>query len=189
MRVKLNGEELEVAAGLTFGELIEHVRDLLRSDPQGQQALVELRLDGETVSQARLEELSDRPLFGEIELFALNFRELAVEAVRQGRRYLERLEGLTLGPEALPELLEGFDWLNRALALIPRGLALPDPDSDPDPELEREIGRRLARSIHFCERLARSQAREEELKGLQGELAAELAAYHKALERIEEMIK
>jgi len=168
MIVKLNGEELEMAKGLTFAELIQHVRGLL-----DHQALVELRLNGKTVSQALLEEIKDEPIHGEIELFSLDASSLVVELVGGALRYLERLEGQRLRLEEIPELLEGFEWLNRALVLIPLGVGFP--------ELGGRIERLLAKNRRLCQELSRSP---ERLEGLRPWLAEELAAYRTVFREI-----
>ncbi|MCR4404107.1 MAG: hypothetical protein NUW06_02220 [Candidatus Acetothermia bacterium] len=162
MIVKLDGEKLEVADGLTFPELIAHVRSILK-----QRALSELRLNGATVSQALLDELSGRPIFGQIELFSIEPRELVAELARQGRRYLEQLAGVELTPEVVPGLLEGFVWLNQALALIPLGVGFP--------ELQARVRELLIENRRLRERLSRSS--EEGLEELEEELGRELVAY------------
>ncbi len=171
MIVKLDGEDLEVDEGLTFAELIAHVRDLLKP-----QVLIELRLNGETVSQALLEELKDRPIhgFGEIALFSLSPRELVGEIVMRGLEQLTRLEQLGLKPETIPDLIEGFSWLDRALSLIPLGGGFP--------ELQAWAERLLARSREFAARLEASPP--EELEGLARRLSGQLAAYRKIFSEI-----
>jgi sulfur carrier protein ThiS len=161
MAVRLNGEELEVAEGLTFAELIEYVRGLL-----DHQALVEMRLNRETVSQSLLEELRDQPIYGEIEFFSLDVHGLVAEVVKQALRYLDRLEGQKIGPEDLPQLLEGFEWLNRALVLIPLGVGFP--------ELRARVERLLEGNRLLRERLSRSP---EGLAEMEPRLWEELAAY------------
>lgn len=176
MIVKLNGADLEVEEGLTFAELIAHVRDLLKP-----RVLVELRLNGETVSQALLDELKDRPILGsgEIALFSLSPRELVKEVVRRSLEELERLERLGLKPETVPELIEGFSWLDRALGLIPLGAGFP--------ELRTWTERLLAGSREFTARLKGS--RPEELEGLARRLAEHLAAYRRIFSEIEERLE
>lgn len=175
MVVKLNGEDLEVDGGLTFAELITHVRGLLKP-----RVLVELRLNGATVSQALLDELKDRPILGsgEIALFSLDPSELVGEFVKRGLEEVARLERLGLKPEMIPELLEGFGWLDRALALIPLGVGFP--------ELQAWLERLLTGSREFAARLAAS--RPEELEGLTRRLAEQLAAYRKILSEIGERL-
>lgn len=143
MIVKLNGEELDVVEGLTFAELIDQVRGLLDD-----QVLVELRLNRETVSQSLLDELKDQPIYGEIELFSLDVRGLIKEVVERALQYLEQLEGLELGPREVPELLKGFEWLNRALALIPLGIGFP--------ELQVRVEQLLRRNLQLREQLSNS---------------------------------
>jgi sulfur carrier protein ThiS len=162
MIVKLNGEELEVAEGLTFAELIAYVRSLL-----DHQVLVELRLNGETASQALLDELKGQPISGGIELLSLSSRDLGRETVRQGLLYLEQFERVEGEPEGVPGLLEGFAWLNQALALI-----LLEVDF---PELQMQIGRLLTGNRRLRERLSRSSP--QGLEGLREELRKEFAAY------------
>jgi len=161
MIVKLNGEGLEVAEGLTFAELTQHVRRLL-----DHRVLVELRLNRETVSQALLEEIKDRPIYGEIELFSLDAPGLAAEVVEQARRYLRRLEGLELSAEGLPGLLEGFEWLNRALVLIPLGVGFP--------RLKKQVERLLQENLRLREQFSRSPAG---LESFRPRLKEEFRAY------------
>lgn len=168
MAVMLNGEQLEVPEGLTFVELIEWVRGLL-----DRQVLVELRLDGETVSQSLLEELKDRPIHGEIELFSLDAHGLVAEIVGQALRYLERLEGQKLGPGETPKLLEGFEWLNRALILIPLGVG--------SSELRTRVEQFLAENRRLRERLSRSP---QEAAEMGPRLREELSAYRAVFREI-----
>lgn len=174
MIVKLDGEELEVGEGLTFAELIAHVRSIL-----DQRALSELRLNGATVSQTALDELSERPIFGEIEFFSLDARELVGELARQGLRYLEQIGRVDLKPEILPHLLEGFAWLNRALTLIPLGIDFP--------ELQARVGRLLAQNGRLRERL--SDGSPKELEDLRTELEKELAAYQEIFTGVEKRLE
>ena len=118
MIVKLNGEEVDVVEGMTFTELMERVRGLL-----DHQVLVELRLNQEAVSQSLLDEIKDKPIYGEVELFSLDAHGLVAEVVEQALQYLQQLEQLEL--EEVPDLLEEFEWLNHALALIPLGVGSP----------------------------------------------------------------
>lgn len=158
MAVRLNGEELEVAEGLTFAELIEYVRGLL-----DHQVLVELRLDGETASQSLLEELRDRPIHGEIELFSLDAPGLVAELIKRALHYLEWLEGQRPGPE---EISEGFEWLNRALVLISWRAG--------SPELLVQVERLLEGSRRLRQDLSGSPGR---LEHLRPRLKEELGAY------------
>ncbi|MGQ9477107.1 MAG: hypothetical protein ACUVRH_01225 [Candidatus Bipolaricaulia bacterium] len=173
MIVKLDGEDLEVDEGLTFAELIAYVRDLLKP-----QVLVELRLNGETASQALLDELKDRSIHGfgdgEIALFSLSPRELVGEIVMRGLEQLTRLERLELKSETIPDLIEGFSWLDRALSLIPLGGGFP--------ELQAWAEQLLARSREFAARLEVSPP--EELEGLARRLSEQLAAYRKIFSEI-----
>jgi len=174
MIVKLNGEELDVAEGLTFAELIDRVRGLLED-----RVLVELRLNRETVSQPLLDELKDRPIYGEIELFSLDVRGLIGEVVERALQYLEGLEGLELRPEEVPELLEGFAWLNRALALtlIPLGI-----DS---PELRVRVERLLRRNLRLRAQLSESPEPAEEARArLREAWAAYRAVFREIGERL-----
>jgi len=172
MAVTLNGERLEVAEGLTFAELIEYVRGLL-----DHRVLVELRLDGETVSQSRLEELRDRPIHGEIELFSLDAQGLVAEVVGQALRYLERLQDQELKPEDLPKLLEGFAWLNRALALIPLGVGFP--------ELRARVERLLEGNRRLHQRLSRSPG---EWREVERKLREEWTAYRAVFREIRDRL-
>lgn len=168
MVVMLNGEQLEVPEGLTFVELIDHVRRLL-----DRQVLVELRLDGEMVSQPLLEELQDQPIHGEIELFSLDVHGLVGEVLEQALRYLGRLEGQRLEPDDIPELLEGFEWLNRALALIPLGLGLP--------ELRARVAQLLTENRRLREWLSRSP---REAVEVESRLREEISAYRAVFREI-----
>lgn len=174
MIVKLDGEELEVAEGLTFAELIAHVRNILN-----QRALSELRLNGATVSQTVLDELSERPIFGEIEFFSLDARELVRELARQGLRYLGQFARVGLKSELVPDLLEGFAWLNRGLTLIPLGVGFP--------ELQARVVRLLAGNRRLRERLSRSSP--QELEDLRAELEKELAAYQDIFSEVEKRLE
>jgi sulfur carrier protein ThiS len=178
MIVKLDGEDLEVDGGLTFAELIAHVRALLKP-----RVLVELQLNGETVSQALLDELEARPISefgdGEIALFSLSPRELVGEVVKRGLEELARLERLGLKPETVPELIEGFGWLDRALGLIPLGTGFP--------ELRAWAERLLLRSREFAARLEALPP--EELEGLARRLTEQLASYRRIFSEIEERLR
>lgn len=177
MIVKLDGEDLEVDGRLTFAELIAHVRERLLP-----RVLVELQLNGETVSQALLDELEARPISdfgeGEIALFSLSPRELVREVVTRGLEELARLERLGLKPEAVPELIEGFGWLDRALGLIPLGAGFP--------ELRAWVERLLLRSREFVARLEVSPP--EELEGLTQRFSEQLGSYRRIFSEIEERL-
>lgn len=178
MIVKLNGEDLEVDGELTFAELIAYVRERLLP-----RVLVELQLNGETVSQALLDELETRSISEfedrEIALFSLSPHELVGEVVTRGLEELARLERLGLKPETVPELIEGFGWLDRALGLIPLGAGFP--------ELRTWVERLLVRSREFVARLEVSPP--EELEGLARRFAEQLASYRRIFSEIEERLR
>lgn len=169
MTVKLNGESLEGVEGLTFSELIEHVRGIL-----DHQVLVELRLDQETVSQAFLDEVKDKPIYGQIDLFSLDAHGLVAEVVEGAFQCLHQLEG----SEEAQALLEGFEWLNRALSLIPLRIGFP--------KLQTRVERLLEENRRLREKLARNSSLGGE--GLRLRLKQELGAYKAVFSELEMML-
>lgn len=174
MIVKVNGKELKVAEEMTFAQLLQHVQGLLKDQDR---VLVELRLDGETVSQTALEELQDRPLHGQIELFSLDASGLVAEITRQADRFLQQLEGQEFEPSEFPELIETFTWLNRALRLIPLGVGFP--------ELERRVRALLEENAELQEWLRSAESADAaELERLQERLQMEFAEYREVFREI-----
>ncbi len=169
MAVKLNGARLEGVEGLTFAELIEHARGILDHE-----VLVELQVNQETVSQAFLDEIKDKPIYGEIELFSLDARGLVAELVEGALQYLQQLEGA----EEAHELLEGFEWLNRALALIPLGIGFPG--------LRTPVEQLLDGNLRLREELSESLSASAE--GLRPRVEGELAAYETVFREIGKML-
>jgi len=173
MIVKVNGKELKVAEEMTFAQLLQHVQGLLKD-----RVLVELRLDGETVSQTALEELQNQPLHGQIELFSLDASGLVAEITRQADEFLQRLEGREFEPAESSELIEAFTWLNRALALIPLGVGFP--------ELERRVRALLEENAELQEWLRAAEAGVEgaELERLRERLQGEFKGYREVFRAI-----
>jgi|GEM_PF-3128818 len=184
MIVKVDGEELAVAEGLTFAELLKQVQSRL-----DQRVLVELRVDGQVVSQSMLDEIQDEPARGEIELFSLDAHDLVAELTKQALRYLNQLEAHQPSPEEFPQVVEGFIWLNRALALIPLGIGFP------------ELGARTRRLIQENEELLEwlqeaaeefarvgDGAEPEELEQLRSRLAEEISSYRSIFQEIRERL-
>ena len=178
MIVKVNGKELKVAEEMTFAQLLRHVQGLLKD-----RVLVELRLDGETVSQTALEELQDRPLHGQIELFSLDASGLVAELTNRADALLKRFEGREFTPAEFPELIETFTWLNRALKLIPLSVGFP--------ELERRVRALLEGNAELQEwlRSAESGVEAAELERLRERLWAELEEYREVFRAIAARLK
>lgn len=184
MLVKVDGKELAVAEGLTFAELLKQVQSQL-----DQRVLVELRIDGQVVSQSMLDEIQDEPAQGEIELFSLDAHDLVAELTKQALRYLKGLEAHQPSPEEFPQVAEGFVWLNRALALIPLGLGFPElgartkrliQGNEEFLEWLREVGEELAK--------VGDGAEPGELKRIWSRLAEEISSYRSIFREIQERL-
>lgn len=172
MIVKVNGEEVDVAKGMTFSELIEYVQGLLN-----QEVLVELRIDQQTISQSLLDKICDEPICGEIELLSLDAYTLMCELIKRAGEYLRGLEEEELTREDLPRLVEGFQWLNFALTMVPL--------EGGSPETRARILETLQRNTIFCKRLSEvSEDRQERVEKLKRGIALELAAYRSIFEEM-----
>jgi len=126
MTIKLNGEKLDVNRDKSLSELVEEVREKCRDRDE---ALVELKLDGESLAEEQLEELAPKPLSdieGEIELVSESRDSLSLELVEKALGYIGRLERWreeiekeNFKPddyeEELEEIIVSFEWLNFAL--------------------------------------------------------------------------
>ncbi|MFQ6090237.1 MAG: hypothetical protein ACE5LD_02220, partial [Candidatus Bipolaricaulia bacterium] len=93
-------------------------------------------------------------------------------------QYLQQLEE-RLELEEVPDLLEGFEWLNRALALIPLEVGFP--------ELQARVERLLRRNLRLRQQLSRLSP-EDLGADLGPRLGEELGAYREVFRQIGERL-
>lgn len=153
MIVKIDGENLSVDSQITIVELIELAREV--AGPA--QSVIELRINGQTISQSRLDQIKETPISQfskfKLELFSTTVYEVISEILDKAARYIERVKNVrTLTDQDVRRIVRSFQWLNLALIQV---------NSHLDGKMNDEIKELVERNSNFCKALNKDLSTED----------------------------
>ncbi len=182
MIVKIDGKNLSVDNQITIAELIELAREIA----DRYQPVTELRINGQTVSQSRLEKIKKAPIseFSEskLELFSTSVYDIILKVLDKAARYIERVKNArTLTDQDVREIIKSFQWLNSAIIQV---------NSYLDWGKKDQIKELVERNSNFCKDLNDHLPTEDKNNPhLEDEIRGELKPYLHLIDELKESIE
>ncbi len=182
MIVKIDGKNLFVDNQTTIAELIELAREIA----DRYQSITELRINGQTVSQSRLEKIKKAPISEfsgtKLELFSTSVYDMVSEVLDKAARYIKRVKNArVLTDQDIREIIKSFQWLNLAIIQVNSHLDLRE---------NNQIKELVERNSNFCKSLSESLPIEDENNPhLEDEIKGKLKPYLRLIDELKDEFK